>query len=49
MMRRGGVLSAPLDSQNLIPNQNDTGQTLEAKWQTWAQRESFKRYAWLHS
>ncbi|KAK6602070.1 C6 transcription factor [Botrytis cinerea] len=42
MMRRGGVLSAPLDSQNLIPNQNDTGQTLEAKWQTWAQRESFK-------
>ncbi|KAK6598902.1 hypothetical protein H4I96_08106 [Botrytis cinerea] len=43
MMRRGGVLSAPLDSQNLIPNQNDTGQTLEAKWQTWAQRESFKR------
>ncbi|TGO62073.1 hypothetical protein BCON_0022g00100 [Botryotinia convoluta] len=43
MMRRGGILSAASDSQNLIPNQNDTGKGLEAKWQTWAQRESFKR------
>ncbi|KAF7891125.1 uncharacterized protein EAF02_001450 [Botrytis sinoallii] len=43
MMRRGGILSAASDSQNLIPNQNDTGKSLEAKWQTWAQRESFKR------
>lgn len=41
----GGILSAALDSQNLLPNENDTEQTLEAKWKTWAQRESFQRYA----
>ncbi|ESZ93895.1 hypothetical protein SBOR_5716 [Sclerotinia borealis F-4128] len=43
MMRRGGILSAALDSQNLLPNENDTEQTIEGKWKTWAQRESFKR------
>jgi hypothetical protein len=43
-MRRGGMLSASADTQALIPTEHDTGQVLELKWKTWAQRESFKRY-----
>lgn len=43
MMRRGGMLGAPPDTQALIPHESDIGQILEAKWKKWTQRESFKR------
>lgn len=43
-MRRGGILSAELDTHALVPKNSDINQTLEMKWRKWAQRESFKRY-----
>ncbi|KAK0127676.1 hypothetical protein ONS96_007195 [Cadophora gregata f. sp. sojae] len=43
MMRRGGILSPPLDTHALVPRETDEGQVLEVKWRKWCQRESFKR------
>jgi hypothetical protein len=45
MMRRGGMFGAIAETQALIPHESDTGQVLEAKWNKWVQKESFKRLA----
>ncbi|OWO98568.1 hypothetical protein B2J93_2886 [Marssonina coronariae] len=48
MMRRGGILSSPLDTNALVPKPSDEGQVLEAKWRKWSHRESFKRRVNFH-
>ncbi|KAH8882719.1 hypothetical protein GQ53DRAFT_831353 [Thozetella sp. PMI_491] len=47
MLRRGGVFSAPADSPAIVPLASDSSETLEAKWNKFITRESYKRLA-LH-
>lgn len=43
MLRRAGMFSASADSPSLLPLDSDSAEVLEAKWQKFISRESYKR------
>jgi len=45
MVRRAGVLSTAGEPLSLVPTASDPPDVLEAKWQKFIHRESYKRYA----
>ncbi|KAH8197473.1 hypothetical protein TruAng_008368 [Truncatella angustata] len=47
MMRRAGTFSTPADTPYLVPSPKDSLEEVEAKWQKFIKRESYKRLA-LH-